>query len=143
MDASSLAALTLKEVLVVCALVVAWFSLGALLLSVAFRLVVGIMPSYWRALGALLLSMIATSAVALVLATAVRDMSLGPLPLLVNFLVGAAVVNYLLPGADGRQIGFGKACLVELIHLLFISVLAAIIFVIALLAVGAVLLGEL
>lgn len=138
-----MAALTLKEVLVVCALVVAWFSLGALLLSVAFRLVVGIMPSYWRALGALLLSMIATSAVALVLATAVRDMSLGPLPLLVNFLVGAAVVNYLLPGADGRQIGFGKACLVELIHLLFISVLAAIIFVIALLAVGAVLLGKL
>jgi uncharacterized RDD family membrane protein YckC len=61
--------------------------------------------------------------------------------MIVNFLVGAAVVNYLLPAADGSQIGFGKACLVELIYMVIGIVVALIIGFIFAMVFGAAMLG--
>jgi hypothetical protein len=49
------------------------------------------------------------------------------LSLIVNFLVGAVVVNYLLLAQDGSQIGYGKACMVQLVYSVIGIVLGAII----------------
>jgi len=49
------------------------------------------------------------------------------LSLIVNFLVGAAVVNYLLLAQNGSQIGYGKACMVQLVYSVIGIVLGAII----------------
>ena len=119
-------------------MIVVGILLGALILSVSFRLVVGFMPSYLRALGAVVLTYIAVFVVTLILGLVIHS---GVLSLIVTFLVGAAVVNYLLLAADGSQIGFGKACVVELVNMVIGIVLALIIGFIFAMIFGAAMFG--
>ena len=124
MGTSSLAALAGMGLFAILVMIVVGILLGALILSVSFRLVVGFMPSYLRALGAVVLTYIAVFVVTLILGLVIHS---GVLSLIVTFLVGAAVVNYLLLAADGSQIGFGKACVVELVNMVIGIELALII----------------
>jgi hypothetical protein len=135
---TSFAALAGMGMFAILVMIVVGILLGALILSVSFRLVVGVMPSYLRALGAVVLTYVAVFVVSLILGMAIHS---HVLTLLVNFLVGAAVVNYLLPAADGRPIGYGKACVVELINMVIGIVLALIIFAIFAMALGTAMLG--
>ncbi|AGG90505.1 MULTISPECIES: hypothetical protein [Rhodanobacter] len=131
MGTSTLAALAGMGLFAIVVMAVVGILLAALVLSVAFRLVVGYMPSYLRALGAVVLTWIA-AAVAMVLVGMVTHGSAGGLlSLLVQFLVGAAVVNYLLLAQNGSQIGYGKACVVQLIYLVIFIVLAVILAALA------------
>lgn len=141
MGTSSFAALAGMGLFAILVMIVVGILLGALVLSVAFRLVVGIMPSYMRALGAVVLTFIAVAVVSLILAVAMHGGGLRLLPTIVNFLVGAAVVNYLLLAGDGSQIGYGKACLVQLISMVIGFVLALIIVFVMALVFGAAMFG--
>jgi hypothetical protein len=126
MGTSTLAALAGMGLFALVMMAVVGILLAALVLSVAFRLVVGYMPSYLRALGAVVLTWIA-GAVAMVIVGMISHGSAGGLlSLAVQFLVGAAVVNYLLLAQNGSQIGYGKACVVQLIYLVIFIVLAVI-----------------
>ncbi|WP_158880372.1 hypothetical protein [Rhodanobacter sp. L36] len=100
---------------------------GGLVLCLAFRMVVGFMPSYLRALGAVLLTLVIGFVVSFVLRMVLPMGLSGFLSLVVNLLVGGAVINYLLPAQDGQQIGYGKAVLVQLINLVIFILLAVII----------------
>ncbi len=124
---TSFAALAGMGMFAMLVMIVVGILVGALILSVAFRLVVGSMPSYLRALGAVVLTLVAVLVVSMILGMVLRGAGGGLLPMIVNFLVGAAVVNYLLLAADGSQIGYGKACVVELIYMVIGMVLALII----------------
>ncbi|MEO7052575.1 MAG: hypothetical protein ABI128_13010 [Rhodanobacter sp.] len=135
---TSFAALAGMGMFAILVMIVVGILLGALILAVSFRLVVGFMPSYLRALGAVLLTYIAVLVVSLILGMLIHS---SVLTLIVNFLVGAAVVNYLLLAADGRQIGFGKACVVELVNMVIGFVLALIIFAIFAMMFGTAMLG--
>ena len=120
---------------------VVYILVGALILSVAFRLVIGFMPSYMRAIGAVVLTWIGAIVVSLILRL-ILPMGAGSfLSLAALFLIGAAVVNYLLLAADGRQIGFGKACVVQLIYMVIGIMLALIIGVIFAMVFGAAMFG--
>ena len=138
---TSFAALAGMSLFAILVMIVVGILVGALILSVAFRLVVGVMPSYLRALGAVVLTFVVVFAVSLVLGMVLRGAGGGVLSMIVNFLFGAAVVNYLLPAADGSQIGFGKACLVELIYMVIGIVLALIIGFIFAMVFGAAMFG--
>ncbi|WP_225578386.1 hypothetical protein [Rhodanobacter sp. 7MK24] len=102
---------------------------SALLLSLAYRLVVGHMPSFARALGTVLASWLASVVVSLILHGGAGHL----LSFVAQFLVGALVINLLLPGQDGSQVGYGKACVVQLVYMVIFFVLA---FVLALLFGG-------
>ena len=126
MGTSTLAALAGMGLFAIVVMIVVGIALAALVLSVAFRLAVGYMPSYLRALGAVVLTWIA-GAVAMVAIGMVNSGGTGGfLSLAVQFLVGAAVVNYLLLSQNGSRIGFGKACVVQVIYLVIFIVLAVI-----------------
>lgn len=125
MGTSSFAALAGMGMLALLIMIVGGILVGALVLCLAYRLVVGYMPSYLRALGAVVLTFIAVVAASLVLGMLLHGGGL--LPAIVNFLVGAAVVNYLLLAQDGSPIGYGKACLVQLVYMVIGFVLALII----------------
>ncbi len=140
MGTSSFAALAGMGLFAILIMIVVAILLGALILCVSFRLVVGIMPSYPRAVGAVLLTYVAVFVASLLLAMVMHGAG-GLLSAIVNFLVGAAVVNYLLLAADGRQIGFGKACVVQLVNMVIGFVLALIIFAILAIAFGTAMLG--
>ena len=92
-------------------------AVGAMLLSFAYRLVVGCMPSYLRAMAVLSLTAIGSTVMAVLLA-----LLLGGggrlVGLFVQYLLGAALVNALLTSRTGVSIGFGKACLVQLVFVL-------------------------
>lgn len=135
---TSFAALAGMGMFAILVMIVVGILLGALILSVSFRLVVGVMPPYLRALGAMVLTYIAVFVVSLILGMVIHS---SVLTLLVNFLVGAAVVNYLLLAADGRPIGYGKACVVELINMVIGIVLALIILAVFAMAFGTAMLG--
>lgn len=135
---TSFAALAGMGLFAILVMIVVGILLGALILAVSFRLVVGFMPSYLRALGAVVLTYIAVFVVSLILGMLIHS---SVLTLIVNFLVGAAVVNYLLLSADGRQIGFGKACVVELVNMVIGFVLVLIIFAIFAMLFGTAMLG--
>ncbi len=109
---------------------------AALVLSVSFRLVVGYMPSYLRALGAVVLTWIAAAVAMVIVGMVFHGGMGGMLSLVVQFLVGAAVVNYLLLSQTGERIGYGKACVVQLIYLVIFIVLALIIGVLMAMAFG-------
>ena len=140
MGTSSLAALAGMGMFAMLIMIVVGILVGALILSVAFRLVVGIMPSYMRALGAVVLTFVAVVVVSLILGMVMHG-GARLLPMIVNFLVGAAVVNYLLLAADGSKIGYGKACVVELIYMVIGFVLALIIGLIFAMIFGAAMFG--
>ena len=67
-----------------------------MLLSAAFRLVVGYMPSYPRALAAVVLTAVA-SAIVVAILRGVLGSGGRLLGIVVQFLAGAAMVNWLLP----------------------------------------------
>ena len=142
MGTSSLAALAGMGLFAMLVMLVVYILVGELILSVSFRLVVGFMPSYLRALAAVVLAWIATFVVSLVLRMILPASAGGLLSLAALFLVGAAVVNYLLLAADGSQIGYGKACVVQLVYMVIGFVLALLIGFIVMSMFGAALLGH-
>ncbi len=127
MGTSMFAALAGMGLFAILMMIVVGVLLAALVLSVAFRLVVGYMPSYVRAIGALVLTWIAVAIAMVVVGMVTQGAAGGLLSLIVNFLVGAAVVNYLLQAQNGSQIGYGKACMVQLVYSVIGIVLGAII----------------
>jgi hypothetical protein len=127
MGTSSLAALAGMGLFGILVMIVVGILVAALVLSVSFRLVVGYMPSYVRAIGALVLTWIAVAIAMVVVGMVTHGAAGGLLSLIVNFLVGAAVVNYLLLAQNGSQIGYGKACMVQLVYSVIGLVLGAII----------------
>lgn len=114
---------------------------AALVLSVAFRLVVGYMPSYLRSLGAVVLMAVVAVVAAVVLGMLMHGAASGLLSAVVQFLVGAAVINYLLLAQNGSQIGYGKACVVELVYIVIGFVLALVIGLLLAMVFGAALFG--
>lgn len=141
MGTSMFAALAGMGLFAILMMIVVGVLLAALVLSVAFRLVVGYMPSYLRALGAVLLTAVTVVVVSIILRMILPGGLSGLLSLVAQFLVGAAVVNYLLLARDGSQIGYGKACMVQLLYLVIGIVLALIIGFIFSLVFGAAMLG--
>jgi hypothetical protein len=141
MGTSSFAALAGMGMMALLIMFVGGILVAALVLSVAFRLVVGYMPSYLRSLGAVLLTAVAVAVAAVVLGMVMHGSASGLLSGVVQFLVGAAVINYLLLAQNGSQIGYGKACLVELIYMVIGFVLALIIGVIMAMVFGAAMFG--
>lgn len=107
-------------VMAILVLVVAGVLVSALVLSLAYRMVVGHMPSYVRALGTVLASWLASLAVRAILHGGVGHL----LAFVAQFLVGAAIINLLLLARDGSQIGYGKSCLVQLVYMVIFFVLA-------------------
>ncbi|MGY3039869.1 putative membrane protein [Rhodanobacter sp. TND4EL1] len=127
MGTSSLAALAGMGLFAMLVTMVVGILLAALVLSFAFRFVVGYMPSYPRALGAVVLTWIAGVVAMIIIGMVSSGGAGGFLSLIVQFLVGAFVVNYMLLSDNGSQIGFGKACVVQVIYLVIFIVLAVII----------------
>ncbi|MEO8811100.1 MAG: hypothetical protein ABI386_12730 [Rhodanobacter sp.] len=142
MGTSSFAALAGMGMFAILIMIVVYILLGALILSVAFRLVVGFMPSYTRALGAVVLTWIGAVVVTLILRLVLPAGAGSLLTFAALFLIGAAVVNYLLVAVDGRQIGFGKACVVQLVYMVIGFVLALILGAIFAMVFGAAMLGS-
>lgn len=127
MGTSSLGALAGMGMMMLLVMLVVGIAVGALLLCVAFRLVVGYMPSYLRALGAVVLTAVVDFVASIVLGMLMGGVRSTSLMLAVEFLVGAWVVNYLLVSLDGSRIGYGKACLVQLVYMV-IGILIALVF---------------
>jgi hypothetical protein len=106
---------------------VAGVLLGALLLSVAFRVVVGHLPSYLRAVGTVILTLVATS-LALLVPGLVLPGGVGRLfGAAVMFLVGVAVINRVLHTETGLAIGYARATLVQLAYMV-VAILLALAF---------------
>ena len=101
----------------------------ALLLMIAFRMVLGYMPSFLRAAGVVVVAALA-SALALGLAHALGSGS-RLLSIAVQFAAGAALVNLLLLADTGVRIGYGRACLVQLVYTAMEIVLGLIIAMVA------------
>ena len=141
MGTSSFAALAGMGMVAMLVMFVGGILVAALVLSVAFRLVVGYMPSYLRSLGAVVLTAIAAAVTAVVLGMLMHGAASGLLAVIVQFLVGAAVINYLLLAQNGSQIGYGKACMVELVYMVIGFVLALVIGLLLAMVFGAALFG--
>ena len=141
MGTSTFAALAGMGMLAMLIMIVGGILLAGLLLCVAFRMVVGYMPSYLRSVGAIVLTFVAVVAVSIVLRMILPGSASGLLTLVVQFLIGAAVVNYLLLAQNGSRIGYGKACLVQLVYLVMQILLGLIIGVIIAVVFGAALFG--
>lgn len=135
---SALAALAGMGMLAILVMAVVGIFVAALVLSVAYRIVVGNMPSYPRALGTVVLAWLASLVVTLVLRVVMSGGLGGLLVLAAQFLIGAAVINLLLPSGSG-QIGYGKACLVQLVYLVAFIVLAFVLGLLAALLFGSML----
>lgn len=135
---AQLAGLGLLGILVA---IVVGIAVGALVLSVAFRLVVGYMPPYLRALAAVVLTWVVTMVLALVLGLILGTSLRGVFGTVVLFLAGAWVINYMLRTPTGLAIGYGKACLVQLVYMVIGFVLALVFGLIMTLAFGGMLLG--
>lgn len=89
--------------------------LGALLLCLAFRIVVGYVPSYTRSIAALALMLVAMAATAVGSGMLLPDETYRlPAALAAGFLVGAWAVNRLLMSRTGGRIGYARAGLVQL-----------------------------
>jgi hypothetical protein len=141
MGTSSFAALAGMGMMAVLIMVVVGILLGALVLCVAFRLVVGYMPSYLRSLGAVVLTAVVSVVALLVAGMILQGHGSGPVVIIVEFLAGAAVVNYLLLSQDGSRIGYGKACLVQLVDMVIGFVLGLILVFIMAMVFGAAMFG--
>ncbi|PWK82708.1 hypothetical protein [Fulvimonas soli] len=106
-------------------MVVVSLLVGALLLSLAYRIVVGTLPSYLTALGTVLVGGIAGWVAALVLRVLLHTGG-GLLAVPVHFLAGAAAVHFMLPAPTGTRLDFGKACLVQLLYLVMFIALGIV-----------------
>lgn len=124
MGASSMMALAGMSMFAMLVMAVVGILISALVLSVAFRLVVGHLPSYLRAIGTVVLTWLATLLAALVLGLLVPGGTVRLLGAVVMFLVGAAVINRQLRTTTGLSIGYGRACLVQLMYMVVGVVLA-------------------
>jgi FtsH-binding integral membrane protein len=98
--------------------------IGALLLSIAFRLVTGRMPSYPRALAVTL----GTWLVVGVALLALREWSGGGrgLSIALQGLFGTGMVQWLLPSPAGPRLGLGRSALVQLVFILLQVVAGAV-----------------
>lgn len=132
------AALAGMGIFAIVMMVVVGVVLGALVLCLAYRMVVGFMPSYVRALCAVVIGMLVSFLLRLVLPAGWG----GVLSLVVNLLVGGAVINYLMPAQDGQQIGFGKGVLVQLVYLLMFIVLMVVLGFVLAIFFGSMLFGS-
>ena len=141
MGTSSLAALAGMGMFAMRVMIVGGILLGALILCLSFRIAVGYMPSYLRSIGAILLTFVAVIVVLIVLRMVLPQGMGAPLSVVADLLVGAAVVNYLLLSKDGSQIGYGKACLVQLIYMVIFFVFSLVIGLIMGMVFGAALFG--
>jgi hypothetical protein len=141
MGTSSFAALAGMGMVAMLVMFVGGILVAALVLSVAFRLVVGYMPSYLRSLGAVVLTAIVAVVAAAVLGMVMHGTASGLLSVIVQFLVGAAVINYLLLAQNGSQIGYGKSCVVELVYMVIGFVLALVIGLLLAMVFGAAMFG--
>lgn len=105
--------------------------IGALLLSIAFRLVTGRMPSYVRALAVTLGTWLVVGVVLL----AAREWLDGGrvLSIASQLLLGTGMVRWLLPSPAGPRFGLARAVLVQSIFIL-LQVLAGALL--AMLATG-------
>jgi hypothetical protein len=127
MRRSVLAALAGMSVFGLWVAAVAGVLLGALLLSVAFRVVVGHLPSYLRAVGTVILTLAVTS-LALLVPGLVLPGGVGRLfGAAVMFLVGVAVINRVLHTEAGLAIGYARATLVQLAYMV-VAILLALAF---------------
>lgn len=132
MDSSLFVALAGLGLFGMLVLAVVGVLLAALLLCAAFRLVLGYMPSYLRAVGVVVLVWIAGWATMLLVAKFWPGGAAGPLSLLLQFVVGAALVNRQLLARNGSRIGYAKAGMVQLIYLVvFVALALAVDFVMA------------
>ena len=92
--------------------------LGALLLCLAFRIVVGYVPSYTRAIAVLALTLVAMAAAAIVSGMLLPDDTYRlPIAVAAGFVVGAWAVNRLLMSRTGGRIGYAPAGLVQLVFM--------------------------
>lgn len=90
--------------------------IGALLLSLAFRLVSGRMPSYLRALAVTLGTWLA---VGVVLVVASERLDGGRwLAIALQLLLGAGIIHWLLPLPTGSRLGPARAALVQFVFIL-------------------------
>lgn len=131
MGSSVFGALAGMGLLALLVFVVGGLLVGALLLCLAFRMVVGHMPSYLRAIGAVLVTTFVSLLASFLLRMVMPFGVSGLVTLATQFLIGAAVINYFLPAKEGGQIGYGKACMVQLVYLVMaiaIGVVFAVIF---------------
>ncbi len=140
MGTSSFAALAGMGMFAMLLMIVGSILMGALILCLSFRLVVGYMPSYLRSIGVILATFVAVLLASVVLGMIPHGLS-SFLSLLADFLVGAAVINHLLLAQDGSQVGYGKACLVQLVYmvigfalLLVLGLIMAMVFGVAMFA---------
>ena len=123
------------SLLAIVLMVVIGIAVGALLLMVSFRLVVGYLPSFLMAVAAVVLTTVVSAAVGAL----VHAVTSGgrPLGLVAQLLIGAAMVHWLLVADDGRRIGYGKACLVQLVYTVMEIVLGVVIAIVAVAMFGA------
>jgi hypothetical protein len=133
METSALVALAGMGVVAMLVMFVVGVLMATLVLCVAFRLVLGYMPSYWQAWGVVLLTATAVAVAMVVLGIVMPGGASGLLAVAVAYLVGTALVNRLLLSRYGRPLGYGKAALVQLAYLAIALVLG--LFVKAALAV--------
>jgi hypothetical protein len=99
------------------------------------------MPAYLRSLGVVLLTAAAVVAASIVLGMLMHGGANEWLGAAVEFLIGAAVVNYLLLSENGSRIGYGKACLVQLVYMVIGFVLFVIVAAILAAIFGTAILG--
>ncbi|MEO8746208.1 MAG: hypothetical protein ABI379_00900, partial [Rhodanobacter sp.] len=138
---NSLALLAGMGLIGILVVIIVGIAVGALVLSVAFRLVVGYMPSYLRALGTVVLTWVATIVIALVLGLLLPASVMRLVGAVVLFLAGAWVINYMLRTQTGLAVGFGKACLVQLVYMVIGFVVGIVFGLIMAMVFGSMLLG--
>ncbi|GAB2536242.1 hypothetical protein [Rhodanobacter koreensis] len=92
--------------------------LGALLLCLAFRIVVGYVPSYTRSIAVLALTLVAMAAAVVVSGMLLPDDTYRlPTVVAVGFMVGAWAVDRLLMSRTGGRLGYTRAGLVQLVFM--------------------------
>lgn len=141
MGSSSLVALAGMGIVPMLVMVVIGILVAAMVLCVAFRLVVGYMSSYVRSLSVVLLTVAAVAVVLVVLGIVMPGAANDMTAAAVGLLAGIATVNHLLPSENGIRIGYGKACLVQLVYLVINFVLVMIVSAVLAVVFGTAMLG--
>lgn len=139
MGTSLFTALAGMSLLALLLFIVGCILVGALVLYLSFRLVVGYLPSYLHAVGAALLTVLASYIVSAVLRMVMPMGLSGLFAVVVQLLIGAAVIKQLLLAQDGSQITYGKAYLVQLVNMLICIAVFVVVAVIMVLMFGSLL----
>jgi hypothetical protein len=141
MGTSSLGALAGMGLMAMLVILVVGVLVGALVLCVAFRIVLGYMPSYLRAIAVVVLTGVASFIVLIVVGMLLGGQGSSLLGVIIEVLIGALLVNYLLVSVDGSRIGFGKACLVQLVYIVIAFLIGLLIFALMAMMFGAAMFG--